>query len=151
MIEYSHRQRSSQKQHSCRVITADKDQFYNLYRAMPIVATPSPASSVLQFSEVVVSYAERKIVRPAVRRFVSYVMVTDSVSSSVNGERVEIKRRNARHCKATKKLLIVRASNLGRRPRARGRGCRGSHFGRRDWCIRFSFCNYQLVIGWHGT
>jgi hypothetical protein len=39
-------------------------------------------------------------------------MVTGSVSSSVNGERVEIKRRNAWLCKATKKLLIVRAVPL---------------------------------------
>jgi hypothetical protein len=31
---------------------------------MPIVATPSAVSSVLQFSEVVAAYAERKIVRP---------------------------------------------------------------------------------------
>jgi hypothetical protein len=39
-------------------------------------------------------------------------MVTGSVSSSVNGERVENKRRNAWLCKATKKLLIVRSVPL---------------------------------------
>ena len=37
---------------------------YNLYRAMPIVATPFAVLSVWQFSEVVAAYAERKIVRP---------------------------------------------------------------------------------------
>jgi hypothetical protein len=31
---------------------------------MPIVATPFAVSSILQFSEVVAAYAERKIVRP---------------------------------------------------------------------------------------
>jgi hypothetical protein len=84
-------------------MTADGNAVYNLYRAMPIVATPSATSSVLQFSEVVAAYAERQIVPPAVRRIVFYVMVTGSVSPLVNGERVEIKRRNASLCKATKK------------------------------------------------
>src|SRR5271165_1350094 len=71
-------------------------------------------------TEVVVAYAERKIVRPVYDA--SYL-----------------------------RSDVEETSNLGRRPRARGRGCRRSHFGRRDWCIRFSFCIYQLVIGWHGT